>query len=95
MRKTLLAGAGALVLAVSGFAGGAQAQCWWTGYGYSCAAGTPAATYSPYPYSYSYTVGPTPYAAWNAWDYRDYRHQPSWLPSYPGPRPSSGTFSGS
>jgi hypothetical protein len=91
MRKTLLAGAGALAVAVSAFAGNAEAQCWWTGFGYSCVA-EPSAAYSPYPYSYP--VGAAPYAAWNAWDYRDYRYQPSWLPSYPGPKPSSGTFGG-
>ena len=92
MRRALLGAAGAFVVASVAFAGNAQAQCWWNGFGYSCAAGSPVVTYSPYPYSYA--VGATPYAAWNSWDYRDYRYQPSWLPSYPGPKPSSGTFSG-
>lgn len=87
MRTTLLAGAGAFVLAVSAFAGSAEAQCWWNGFGYSCAA-PPAAEYTPYPSSYA--TGATPYAAWNAYDYRDYRRDPSWLPSYPGPKPSGG-----
>lgn len=79
MRKTLLTAAGALALAVFAFTGTAQAQCWWTGFGYSCAA-PPAIQYqAPY-------LG-SPYPAFNSYDYQDYRLRPSWLPSYPGPRP--------
>ena len=88
MRKIVLTGAGAVVFAALAFAGSAEAQCWWTPFGYSCAPAAPLAAYSPYPYSYG--VGATPYAAWNAYDYRDYRFQPPWLPSYPGPKPSGG-----
>lgn len=76
MKKILLGGAAAFSLAVIAFTGSAQAQCWWTGLGYSCAA-PPSMVYQP----------STPYPAWNAYDYQDYRARPLWLPSYPGPRP--------
>jgi hypothetical protein len=79
VRKTLLSAAGAFALAAVAFTGSAQAQCWWTGFGYSCAA-PPATYYVPY--------GRTAYPAFNAYDYQDYRLRPLWLPSYPGPRPS-------
>ena len=87
MRKTLLSAAGALVLAVA-FTGAAQAQCWWNGYSYSCVApqtmyDQPQMVYSDQPY---WNPG-SPYAAYNSYDYRDYRYQPNWLPSFPGPRP--------
>ena len=78
MKKLLFTVFGGLGLAVVAFTGAAQAQCFWTGLGYSCAA--PPAVYWG-----------APYAAWSAWDFRDYRYKPTWLPSYPGPRPSSGT----
>jgi len=77
--RTLLSAAGALVLVVFALSSGAQAQCWWTGWGTACA--VPPATYYAPPY------WGTPYAAFNAYDYRDYRYKPDWLPSYPGPRP--------
>jgi hypothetical protein len=81
--KTIVANAvGAIALAAFAFTGTAQAQqCWWTGFGYSCAA-PPVTYYQPQPYT-----GRTPYAAWNAYDYKDYRLDPLWLPSYPGPQP--------
>ena len=81
MKRLLLGAAGAFAVAAVGFSGAAQAQCWWNGMGYACAA-PPQTYYSPYPYGNT----ATPYAAWNAWDYRDYRYNPSWLPSYPGPK---------
>ena len=80
MKTRLIGAAGAFAFAAVAFSGGAQAQCWWTGVNWSCAP-PPAAAYSPPPY------WGTPYAAFNAWDYRDYRYKPDWLPSYPGPRP--------
>jgi hypothetical protein len=86
VRTTLLSAAGGIALAAFAFSANAQTQCWWTGYGYSCAA-PPASYYEPAPPYYR----PTPYAAWNAYDYRNYRYQPEWLPSYPGPKPSSST----
>lgn len=85
MRKTLLSAAGAVALTAFAFTGSAQAQCWWTGFGYSCTT-PPAATY----YHTPFWGTPSPYAAWTAWDYRDYRYKPDWLPSYPGPKPSGG-----
>ena len=87
MKKTLLTAAAAAALGVVAFSGSAQAQCWWTGLGYSCAAPTvlgPPVTY----YHDPYVVPTTPYPAWNSYDYQDYRARPLWLPSYPGPRPS-------
>lgn len=79
MKRTLLSAAGAFALVAAAFSGGAQAQCAWTPVGWACAA--PPAAYYVNPYYAS------PYAAWNAFDYRDYRYQPDWLPTYPGPRP--------
>ncbi len=79
MTRTLLSAAGALVLTVFALSSGAQAQCYWTGWSTVCAA--PPATYYVPPYYGS------PFAAFNAYDYRDYRYKPDWLPSYPGPRP--------
>ena len=81
MKTRLIGAAGAFALAAVAFSGGAQAQCWWTGANWSCAP-PPAVTYYQPPY------WGTPYAAFNAYDYRDYRYKPDWLPSYPGPRPS-------
>ena len=80
MRTSLISAAGAFALAAVAFSGGAEAQCAWTGYAWSCAP-PPAVTYYQPPY------WGTPYAAFNAYDYRDYRYKPDWLPSYPGPRP--------
>ena len=78
MKKTLLTAAAVAALGVAAFSGSAQAQCWWTGLGYSCAM-------APAPYVYPYWG--TPYPAWNSYDYQDYRWRPLWLPSFPGPRP--------
>ena len=83
MKRTLLGAAGAFALAAVAFTGSAQAECWWNGYNYSCAAApvvVPQVMYYQEPYK-------TPYPAWNAYDYQDYRARPLWLPSYPGPRP--------
>jgi hypothetical protein len=84
MKTALLSAAGAFALAAVAFTGSAQAQCWWTGLGYSCAAPPVVSRfYEPVPdWGWS-----TPYPAWNSYDYQDYRFRPSWLPSYPGPRP--------
>ena len=84
MKKTLLTAAAAAALGVAAFSGSAEAQCWWTGAGYSCGAPvtTPYTMYYQDPYVY-----PTPYPAWNSYDYQNYRARPMWLPSYPGPRP--------
>ncbi len=87
MRKTLLGGAAAFAVAAIAFTGVAKAECFWTGYSWSC---TPSASYyTPYPYYYQpyyYSTATPPYDQpdWGA------GYKPSWLPSYPGPRPSSG-----
>jgi hypothetical protein len=79
MRKMFVASLAAI--AVAGLtAGTVHAQCWFDGYTTACAPVAPYYVEPPYFY-------PTPYAAWNAWDFRDYRLQPNWLPTYPGPRP--------
>ena len=89
MKKAMLSTAGAAALLAFAFSGTAQAQsqCWWTGYGYSCA--PPAMYYAqpywglPYPALRSYPgSGEVPYG--------DNPYKPDWLPSYPGPKPSSG-----
>jgi hypothetical protein len=89
MRTMLLSAAGAAALAAFAFTGNAQAQCWRDGFGsYNCAA-PPVTYYQPYyePYYQPYPSWGTPYAAWNSYDYRNYRYDPTWLPSQPGPRP--------
>ena len=85
MRKILLSSAGAFTLAAVALTGSAQAQCWWTGAAYSCAA--PPATNAAPPAVYYAPYGGTAYPAFNSYDYQDYRLRPQWLPSYPGPRP--------
>jgi hypothetical protein len=87
VRKTLLTTAVVAALGVVAFTGSAQAQCWWTGLGYSCAEPTIIAPPVMY-YQEPYAAPTTPYPAWNSHDYQDYRARPLWLPSYPGPRPS-------
>lgn len=79
MKRVFLGAAAVFAVTALMVPGGAQAQCWWDGFTTSCVA-VPA-PYFPAP------VWGTPYAAWNAWDFRDYRFQPDWLPTYPGPRP--------
>ena len=80
MKRILFSAAGAFAVAAFALSSGAQAQCYWTGFGTSCVA--------PYAYGYPYYGYPvSPYAAWNSFDYRNYRYQPGWLPTYPGPRP--------
>jgi hypothetical protein len=86
VNKSLLAAAAAAALGVVAFSGSAQAQCWWTGLGYSCAS-PPAVVVPQTMYYQDPLVYPTPYPAWNSFDYQDYRARPLWLPSYPGPRP--------
>jgi hypothetical protein len=83
MRKTLLGAAAAFAVAAMAFTGTAKADCFWTGFGWSC---TPSVSYyAPYAYYPTYYYA-TPYspADWGA------GYKPSWLSSYPGPRPSSG-----
>jgi hypothetical protein len=77
----LTAAAAAFALGAVAFSGGAQAQCWWTGLSYSCAA-PPAAAYAP-PVYYPYNTYPT-------LNYPPSGYKPQWWPSYPGPKPSSG-----
>ena len=86
MRKFLSGAAAAIAVAgvAVTFTGTAKAECFWTGYGWSC---TPYASYyEPYPY-YPY-YGNT-YPTINAPDGPS-GYKPQWWPSIPGPRPSSG-----
>ena len=85
MTRTLLTTAAVVALGLAAFSGSAQAQCWWTGLGYSCA-GPTVAPETMYYQDPSWTPT-TPYPAWNSYDYQNYRARPLWLPSYPGPRP--------
>ena len=80
MKTALFSAVGAFALAAVAFTGSAQAQCWWTGHGYSCAA--------PPVMHYDTPTWGSPYPAFNSYDYQDYRLRPLWLPSYPGPRPN-------
>lgn len=84
MNRPLWGAAAAVVLGAAAFASSAQAQCMWNGFDWSCA-GAPAPAYSYY----------QPYGAavpWQTYPTTDtyYGYKPQWLPSYPGPRPSSG-----
>lgn len=81
MRKALLGATAAFALATVGFVGqaDAQQQCWWNGYGWSCH--SPSYSYSP-----GYYYGPYGYNGYSEMS----GYKPYWLPSYPGPRPSSG-----
>jgi hypothetical protein len=90
MRKILLGGAAAVALSVVAFTGTAKAECFWNGYGWSCA---PAPTYyTPYTYPYGYYPGYYYNNAAPPYDTPEWStgYKPSWLPSYPGPRASSG-----
>ena len=49
MKTSLFGAAAAFVLAAVAFSGGAQAQCWWSGYNWSCST-PPATAYAPMPY---------------------------------------------
>ena len=81
--KSLMSGAAAFALVALAFAVPASAQCWWNGFSYSCAQ---APAYgAPYWGQYGYTNPPD---NWSGYPY--YNYKPAWLPSYPGPRPSSG-----
>jgi hypothetical protein len=82
MKLAVIGTIAGLGLAAVGTAGPAEAQCWWTGLGYSCA----APSYS-YPYYYPYNG-----YGYQNWSQRYgapyYNDKPAWVPSYPGPRPS-------
>ena len=81
MKRILFSAAGAFAVAAVALSSGVQAQCYWTGLGTTCVA--PPVYAAPYYYGYA----GSPFAAFNSYDYRDYRYQPDWLPTYPGPRP--------
>jgi hypothetical protein len=82
MKKALLGAAAAVVFGMAGFTASAQAQCVWNGFNWSCATPAPPAYYDPYAVA----------APWQTYPTTDtyYGYKPQWLPSYPGPRPSSG-----
>src|SRR4051794_10963165 len=104
VKKLLLSAVGVVALAGFVSSANAQTQCWPSVYGYYTCATPPHCCPSFYGFyrgapprasffsgsSAAPAYGPTLYAAWNAYDYRDYRNNPRWLPSYPGPRASSG-----
>lgn len=85
MKRTLLSAAGVVALATVAFSGAAQAQCWWTGLGTSCAAAPAPMYYQPYYPPYP-TQSYAEYYGAPAYDYK-----PEWLPSYPGPKLSGGS----
>lgn len=81
MYKSVLGAAAAVVLGAVAFATSAEAQCFWSGFGYACAA-PPVAYYGPY--------GAVPWQTYPVVSGDGYwGFKPQWLPSYPGPRPSS------
>jgi hypothetical protein len=84
MNKAVLGAAAAVVLGGAVFATSAQAQCWWDGFTWACT-GPAAPAYSYYePYA---GVPWQTYPVISGDGYWGYK--PQWLPSYPGPRPSS------
>jgi hypothetical protein len=85
MRTTLISAAGAFALAAMAFSTGAQAQCLWTGFNWSCATAPPVYA-QPYQGVYQYQYSYPPYPAYDS--YYGYGYRPAWLGSYPGPRPS-------
>jgi hypothetical protein len=84
MNKAVLGAAAAVVLAGVAFATSAQAQCWWDGFTWACAG--PAAPV----YSYDEPYWGVPWQTYPTVSGEYYGYKPQWLPSYPGPRPSSG-----
>jgi hypothetical protein len=83
MRKTLFGAAAVGALSAFACFGAAQAQspCVWTGFNWSCP--------SDYYYNPQY-YGPYPYQSEGGSFPEVAGQKPPWLPSYPGPRPSTG-----
>jgi hypothetical protein len=81
MRRLILAGTAAIALSGMAFSGTANAQtCTWTGYSWSC----PPTQYTAPGYYAPYAYPNDPYYSST--------YKPAWLPSYPGPKPSTGAF---
>jgi len=82
MKKAVLGAAAAVVFGAVAFATSAEAQCVWNGFNYACAVPVAPVWAGPYwaaPWQTYPTVSGDGY-----WGYK-----PQWLPSFPGPRPSS------
>ena len=90
MKKMLLAGAAAISIAVVGFAGPANAACYWTGYNWDCAA--QRAYQQPYN-AYQYAPQPQSYYGYAQPHYGYYGQYPQWNSTrYPGPRAGGGGY---
>ena len=76
MNKSLLGAAAAVVFGAAAFTGSAQAQCFWTGMNWSCAAAPPVAYTDPYAVAVPWQTYPT-----IGYEYDGYK--PQWLPSRP------------
>ena len=89
MKRIVLGAAAAFALTAAAFSGSAQAQCWWNGWNWSCAA-PPATAYQPYGTTYGYAA--PVYPGYYGYSYSDQYtgYKPAWDPSFSGPRPSSG-----
>jgi len=88
MRKTIFPAAAVVAVALATVAvsgGAAQAQCYWNGYGTSCAAPPPPAYQTPYYGAYP-AQGAQGYAPY--YGAPDYGYQSGWPPANPGPRAS-------
>jgi len=83
VKTALLSAVGAFALAAVAFSGGAQAQCAWNGYSWSCGA-APQAYAQPYAGAYQYP-GNQYYSGYTA---PYYGYQQGWQSYYPGPRAS-------
>jgi len=84
MKKVLFGAATAVGLGAVAFTSGAQAQCVWDGFNWSC----PPAPTEAYSYYNPYAVA----VPWQTYPTTDtyYGYKPQWLPSSPGPRAASG-----
>ena len=87
MKKTLLSAAGGGTWQWSAFSGSAQAQCWWTGLGYSCAAPAVPAPQVTY-YQDAVCCPDDALPGLELVRLPGLSRAAAWLPSYPGPRPS-------
>jgi len=84
MRATLMGAAGAFALAAVAFSGAADAQCFWTGLGDSCAAPPARAPVNATVYSYpAYPAAPAYYGYAPSYYYNG-----AGASSYAGPRAS-------
>ena len=85
MNKALLGAVAAVAFGATAFVGSAQAQCVWTGLNWSCPGPVAIA-----PVGSDRLWAAPPWQTYPTTGYEYNGYKPQWLPSYPGPRASSG-----